>query len=79
MDHLNFLFNDYYDINYALGMVLASLLSDQIYHHIFTRQDINLLLQSDGNRTAKEILENVGIDINDSTMISQLLDKIVSF
>lgn len=76
--HLNYIFNDYYDINYAYGYVIAMLLANKI---LLNEVDVNMIhkmLGENGNKTASDMLINVGIELNNINNINEFKKIIIS-
>lgn len=62
--HLDFIFNDYYDLNYAFGFICAFTLCKDIENDTLSKEQINKLLSTDGNIKANNILSIVNINLN---------------
>lgn len=75
-NHLNYIFNDFYDINYALGIIIAKFLANKIIDHSIDYSKLDYLLKIDGNYTANEMLKNINIDINNVKIIEQIMNEI---
>ena len=63
--HIDYIFNDYYDINYALGFVIAFILANKVLNNILNKNQLNQLLKANGYNELFNLLKVVDIDIND--------------
>ena len=62
--HLDFIFNDYYDLNYAFGFICALILCKDINNGNLGKEQISKLLSINGNLKANDMLSIVDVDLN---------------
>lgn len=76
--HFNYIFNDYSDINYAYGYVIAILLANKILLNEVDANMINKMLGENGNKSVSDMFINVGIELNNINNINNFKKIIIS-
>lgn len=69
-NYINFVFGDYYDLNYSFGFIGAIVLANKIKNKEIGKNEINAMLMSSIDLNANQILKKVNIDLDNLNVAS---------
>ncbi len=77
--HINFIFNDYYDINYAIGFIIAILLANKFINKEIDIKLLEKMLKENERVEISKILNIVGIEINNMELYDNFFNTLNCF
>lgn len=75
--YINYVFNDYYDLNYSFGFICATILADKIKRKEVEKTEIDNMLKSNIDLNANQILKKINIDLDNLDFIS-IIENIIN-